>query len=118
VVVAVKVMLRQSMVSSDTAPRVGIQTVSRDFESVGFMVVLWRSERARRRRYHVMTDAEVELFLGEPGITTLRNGNTFTGPLKANGDGTYSVDMGLGELENRDFVQRFMAAEIESIRLL
>jgi hypothetical protein len=65
-----------------------------------------------------MTDTQVEPFLGRPATTKLRNGSTFTGRLKANGDGTYSVASGLGSSETQQYVQRFTAAEINSITLL
>lgn len=65
-----------------------------------------------------MTDAEVEPFLDKPATTRLHNGSPLIGRLKANGDGTYSVDWRLDGLENQAIVQRFTAAEIASIRLL
>jgi hypothetical protein len=71
----------------------------------------------RKTRY--MTDQEVEPFLGKPAMTRVRNvSSPFTGRLRANGDGTYSVDSGFGPSEHKDIVQRFTAADIESIRPL
>jgi hypothetical protein len=65
-----------------------------------------------------MTDSELQSFLGKPAITKLHNVNgPLMGPLNDNGDGTYSVDWGLDNRENKTVVQRFTVAEIEYITL-
>jgi hypothetical protein len=65
-----------------------------------------------------MTDPQVKTMLGKAAITEVRGLGRFTGPLKDNGDRTYSIDSGLGEMENPKLVQRFGAAQIESINLI
>lgn len=62
-----------------------------------------------------MTDQQVERFLGQPAIITLRVGTIFTGSLVANRDGTYGVAPLLGRSETQQYVQRFRADEMASI---
>jgi hypothetical protein len=62
-----------------------------------------------------MTDAEVRKLLGKAAKVKVRGTGSLTGPLKNNGDGTYSIDSALGPLENPRYVLRFTAAQIESV---
>jgi hypothetical protein len=57
-------------------------------------------------------------FSRAPVIVTLNNGDVLTGLLRDNGDGTFSMDSGLGDLENQDYVKKFTAQEVESVKAL
>ena len=63
---------------------------------------------------HGMTDAEVRAWLGKPAVTKVIGRGDFYGPLKENGDGTYSVDF--GSRDDPASAQRFTAAQIVSVR--
>ena len=65
-----------------------------------------------------MTDPEARRLLGKAATVKVKDIGTLTGPLKQNADGTFSIDSGLGSLENPKHVHRFTAAQIESATLL
>jgi hypothetical protein len=76
-------------------------------------------ESRGERENSSMTDDQVARFLGTPALVTVAGRQApLTGPLRHNDDGSYSIDSGLGTLENPSFVQRFSAAEIMEIRPL